>query len=37
VVVGKDPGAKHDKAVELGVPVLEEGALARLLAEPGHV
>jgi DNA ligase (NAD+) len=32
VVVGKDPGGKHDKAVALGVPVLDEDGLARLLA-----
>jgi len=31
VVVGEDPGSKYDKALELGVPVLDEGALDRLL------
>lgn len=31
VVVGEDPGGKYDKALELGVPVLDEGALASVL------
>ncbi|WP_072690869.1 NAD-dependent DNA ligase LigA [Rhodococcus marinonascens] len=31
VVVGESPGSKHDKAVELGVPVLDEGGFRRLL------
>jgi len=33
VVVGENPGSKHDKAVELGVPVLDEAGFRRLLAE----
>jgi DNA ligase (NAD+) len=33
VVVGESPGSKHDKAVELGVPVLDEAGFRRLLAE----
>ena len=32
VVVGDNPGSKYDKAVELGVPVLDEAAFVRLLA-----
>jgi DNA ligase (NAD+) len=32
VVVGDDPGSKYDKALELGVPVLDEAALERMLA-----
>jgi DNA ligase (NAD+) len=31
VVVGADPGAKADKARELGVPILDEAAFRRLL------
>jgi DNA ligase (NAD+) len=31
VVVGADPGAKADKARELGVPILDETAFRRLL------
>jgi DNA ligase (NAD+) len=31
VVVGESPGSKHDKAVELGVPVLDEDGFRRLL------
>jgi DNA ligase (NAD+) len=31
VVVGSDPGSKHDKALELGVPVLDEDALDTVL------
>jgi DNA ligase (NAD+) len=31
VVVGESPGSKHDKAVELGVPVLDEGGFTVLL------
>ncbi|WP_460446601.1 NAD-dependent DNA ligase LigA [Angustibacter aerolatus] len=33
VVVGENPGTKHDKAVELGVPVLDEAGFRQLLAE----
>ncbi|MFN2388494.1 MAG: NAD-dependent DNA ligase LigA [Actinomycetota bacterium] len=31
VVVGEDPGSKHDKAVALGVPILDEAAFEKLL------
>ena len=31
VVVGEAPGSKHDKAVELGVPVLDEAGFRELL------
>ena len=31
VVVGEDPGSKYDRALELGVPVLDEAALERVL------
>ncbi len=31
VVVGENPGSKYDKAVSLGVPVLDEGGFAVLL------
>ncbi|WP_371843008.1 NAD-dependent DNA ligase LigA [Rhodococcus triatomae] len=34
VVVGESPGSKHDKAVQLGVPVLDEAGF-RLLLEQG--
>jgi DNA ligase (NAD+) len=33
VVVGDNPGSKHDKAVKLGVPVLDEAGFKVLLAE----
>jgi DNA ligase (NAD+) len=33
VVAGENAGSKHDKAVELGVPVLDEDAFRVLLAE----
>ena len=33
VVVGENPGSKHDKALQLGVPVLDEAGFDRLLAE----
>jgi DNA ligase (NAD+) len=32
VVVGESPGSKHDKAVRLGVPVLDEAGFGDLLA-----
>jgi len=33
VVVGDSPGSKYDKAVQLGVPVLDEAGFTRLLEE----
>jgi len=33
VVVGSDPGSKFDKAKALGVPILDEAAFEKLLAE----
>ncbi|WP_313861955.1 NAD-dependent DNA ligase LigA [Mycobacterium sp.] len=33
VVAGDSPGSKHDKAVELGVPILDEDGFRRLLEE----
>jgi DNA ligase (NAD+) len=33
VVAGDSPGSKYDKAVELGVPILDEEGFAKLLAE----
>jgi len=33
VVVGDSPGSKHDKAVQLGVPVLDEDGFRTLLAD----
>lgn len=35
LVAGDAPGSKYDKAVELGVPVLDEDGFVRLLAEGG--
>jgi DNA ligase (NAD+) len=31
VVAGDSPGSKYDKAVELGVPILDEAGFSRLL------
>lgn len=33
VIVGDSPGSKYDKALELGVPVLDEAAFVKLLGE----
>ncbi|BBY07786.1 NAD-dependent DNA ligase LigA [Mycobacterium noviomagense] len=33
VVAGDSPGSKHDKAVELGVPILDEDGFRKLLAK----
>ena len=33
VVAGDSPGSKYDKAVELGVPILDEDGFRKLLAE----
>ncbi|MGN6610449.1 MAG: NAD-dependent DNA ligase LigA [Angustibacter sp.] len=33
VVVGESPGSKHDKAVQLGVPVLDEAGFRELLEQ----
>ena len=33
VVVGESPGSKHDKAMQLGVPVLDEAGFAVLLEQ----
>lgn len=35
VIVGDEPGAKYDKAVELGVPILDEDGFLELLAAQG--
>jgi DNA ligase (NAD+) len=32
VVAGENPGSKYDKAVELGIPLLDEAGLGKLLA-----
>jgi len=33
VVAGDSPGSKYDKAIELGVPVLDEDGFRKLLAD----
>ena len=33
VVAGDAPGSKYDKAVELGVPILDEDGFRKLLEE----
>ena len=33
VVVGDSPGSKYDKAIELGVPILDEDGFRTLLAD----
>jgi len=33
VVAGDSPGSKYDKAIELGVPVLDEDGFSRLLEQ----
>ncbi|MGL4172552.1 MAG: NAD-dependent DNA ligase LigA [Actinomycetota bacterium] len=33
VVVGESPGSKHDKAIQLGVPILDEDGFRTLLAD----
>jgi DNA ligase (NAD+) len=33
VIVGESPGSKYDKAVSLGVPVLDEAGFRVLLAD----
>nr|MBA2463746.1 hypothetical protein [Nocardioidaceae bacterium] len=33
VVAGEAPGSKHDKAVSLGVPILDESGFAVLLRD----
>jgi DNA ligase (NAD+) len=33
VVVGDSPGSKYDKAVQLGVPILDEDGLRTLLEQ----
>jgi DNA ligase (NAD+) len=33
VVAGDAPGSKYDKAVELGVPILDEDGFRKLLAD----
>ena len=33
LIVGENPGSKYDKAVELGVPILDEAAFVKLLGK----
>lgn len=37
VVAGESPGSKYDKALELGVPVLDGAALEEVLADPTRI
>jgi len=37
VVVGDNPGSKYDKAVSLGVPILDEAGFAVLLEQGPEV
>ncbi len=38
VVAGENAGSKYDKAIELGVPILDEAAFQTLLTQgPGAV
>ena len=37
VVAGEEAGGKLDKALALGIPVLDEAALETLLAEPARI
>jgi len=36
LVAGGDPGSKHAKALELGIPILDEDAFLALLQQKGH-
>lgn len=33
VIVGKDPGSKYDKALKLGIKILDEGAFRKIIEE----
>ena len=33
LVLGENPGSKHDKALALGVPILDEAGLRKLVSE----